>query len=88
MAAEQATFDIFTPENLAGESGIEVDDPESFEIELDQSEGTAVSDVAPALEQHNRWAPVVTMEDAKRVFNRVSAPRGSYCKEVADYQQQ
>jgi len=73
------------PRKLGWESGIEVDSLGSLAIELDKSDGTAVSDVAPTLEQYNRWAPVVTVEDAKRAFNRVSSPRGGDCKEAADY---
>jgi hypothetical protein len=80
---EPTTFDTLTVENLAGESDIEVD-----EIELDKSEGTVVPDLAPALEKYDRWAPVVTMTDAERVFKRVKAPSGSYNKQAANYQRQ
>ena len=86
LAAEQTTSDILTSENLAGELDIEEDDPELLAIELDKSDGTAVSDSAPSLEEYDRYARVVTMKDAERVFSRANAPRDGYDKEAADYQ--
>ena len=88
LATEQTTFDILTPENLAGESDLKVDDPELLAIELDKSGGTVFSDLARALEEYNRWPPIVTVRDAERVFNRVKASRSSYSKEVTEYQRQ
>ena len=77
-----------TPEDWAGQSDIEVDGIEVLEIRPDKPEGTVVSNVAPALDEYDRWAPVVTMKDAERVFNRVKAPGGSYSKEAVSHQQQ
>ena len=87
---EPATSDIQTPENFAGESDVKVDGPELLAIEPDKPEGTVtvVSDVAPALQEYDRWAPIMTVKDAERVFNRAKAPGGSYSKEAANYQQQ
>jgi hypothetical protein len=87
LAAEQETFDGLPSENLAWVSDIEVDDPELSEIELGISGGTVASGVVPAIEDHDRWAPVVTVKDAERVFNRVKSSRG-YLKEAVNYQLQ
>lgn len=84
---EQAIFDL-DPENFAGESDIEVYDPELLPIELGQSDGTVISDVTPALEVCDRWAPVVTVKDAERVFNRTKPPLDGYLEEAVKYQGQ
>lgn len=88
LGAEHGTFDLLTLDDLAWESDIKVDDPGLLGIELDKSKGTVVSDVEPAFEEHDRWAPITTVKDAERVFNRTKAPGGSYNREAANYQQQ
>lgn len=87
-AVEHATFDDLTPENFAGELDIEVDDPELVPIELGQSGGPVVSGVEPAPEECDRYAPVVTVKDAERVFKRTKPSRSGYLEEAVKYQEQ
>jgi hypothetical protein len=86
LAVEQPTFDDSNPENLAGESDIEVYDPEFLPTEPGQLDGTVVSDVVPALE--DRWAPLVTVKDAERVFHRTKSSLNDHCEEAVNYQRQ
>ncbi len=88
LAVEHATFDDLIAENFVGEQDIEEDDPELLPIELGQSEGPVVSGVEPAPEEIDRYAPVVTMKDAERVFNRTKPSRGGYLEEAVNYQSQ
>jgi len=85
LAAKQATFDVATPENLAGESYIDLDDPRLLAVELDESDGTGVP---PVLEEYDRWAPVVTVKDAECVFKRVKSSLSGYLEEAVNYQLQ
>ena len=87
-AVARSIFDHFTAENFAGEPDIEVDDPELVPIELGQLKGPVVSDVEPAPEECDRYAPVVTVKDAERVFKRTKPPRDSYLEEAVKYQEQ
>lgn len=88
LAVEHATFHDSTLKNLAGESDIEVDDPELLPIVPNQLEGTVVSNVPSVLEEHDRWAPVATVKDAERVFIRTKSPRSGYLEDAVNYQSQ
>ena len=81
LAVEHATFHHSNLKNLAGESDIEVDDPESLSIEPSHFGVTVI-------EEHDRWAPVVTVEDAERVFKRTKPSRSGYLEEAIKYQAQ
>jgi len=81
-------IDHLDPETISWTSDMDGVDPDLVPIILARAWRARFSNVAPAVEECGRWAPVVTVKDAERVFNRTKSPRSGHLEEAVDYQKQ